>query len=466
MAGNSQYDMSSLPQVEGLSSKQPSPTQRLDDLVYLAYRVNLKDGGLMDDSDIMNQARDLAKKVYRKNLDPLKGVDEKWLADFKTQFNLPTVKPDLEGGTLPSSPQSQPHPSSIDTNDDPKLAPTRFPRYDYEVRPAYEADENSPLYGDRNLYKHIADTAHAPTGRTIVEKHTVPARSGVAWSVAAGNVVRISTPAGPQVGDLNLWNLHNPRERFWAARTRQLHASHVRVFDRLWSCLPYLRPLVTVTADSLEGYRVDRHGGRCHDLLGTRCDPYVRRMITGQDGYEGDTFDFHCHSNLTRAVLPWGLHESDVHDVLNVFQVTGLDGQGRYFMAPCPARGLDQDDGVASAQRGDAQARSHPRDRASTATTSHSHARETWNGGEARGADFFEFFAEVDLLCALSACPGGDLSQWEWSDEEAMRATCKPLGVEVYKIQDAAVLRGWQPPKPNSYRGMHGMTIPRGEDRK
>ena len=58
----------------------------------------------------------------------------------------------------------------------------------------------------------------------------------------------------------------NPRERFWAARTRQLHRSHVTVYDRLWSCLPYLRPLVTITGDSLSGYGVDGLGGRVHDV--------------------------------------------------------------------------------------------------------------------------------------------------------------------------------------------------------
>ena len=46
----------------------------------------------------------------------------------------------------------------------------------------------------------------------------------------------------------------------------------------------------------------------------------------------GEAFDYHCHSNLTRAILPFGLHESDVHDVLNVFQVTGLNMNGEYFM--------------------------------------------------------------------------------------------------------------------------------------
>lgn len=47
----------------------------------------------------------------------------------------------------------------------------------------------------------------------------------------------------------------------------------------------------------------------------------------------GKGFDFHCHSNLTRAVLPFGLAESDVHDVLNVFQVTGLNRDGQYYMS-------------------------------------------------------------------------------------------------------------------------------------
>lgn len=47
----------------------------------------------------------------------------------------------------------------------------------------------------------------------------------------------------------------------------------------------------------------------------------------------GDAFDFHCHSNLTRAILPYGLAESDVHDVINLFQVTGLNRDGEYFMS-------------------------------------------------------------------------------------------------------------------------------------
>lgn len=119
------------------------------------------------------------------------------------------------------------------------------------------------------------------------------------------------------------------------ARTRQLQRPHVSTYDRFWSTLPFLR-LVTVTADSLADYSVDGDGGRVHDLLGTRCAPCVNRILTSQD------FDF--HSNLVRAVLSYGLTDFDIHDVLNVFQRTRLNGQDEYFMKtrlgrlPVPAR--------------------------------------------------------------------------------------------------------------------------------
>lgn len=232
--------------------------------------------------------------------------------------------------------------------------------------PAYLPSAGSPLTVPRDLYEAVQK---AP--RVLVEEFVLPIRSGRAWKAPAGSIVRISTPEGPQVGkpaslsmssqrksclwphapsswfiecpadsrsrpgDLNIWNAHNPRERFWASRTKQLHASHVTTHDRLWSCLPYMRPLVTIIADSLSWYGEDEHGGRVHDLLGTRCDPYINTVLSGQP------YDFHCHSNLTRAVEPYGLYEGDIHDVINLFQVTGLDEKGRYFMNPCPAEAGD-----------------------------------------------------------------------------------------------------------------------------
>ncbi|KAH7026462.1 uncharacterized protein B0I36DRAFT_158872 [Microdochium trichocladiopsis] len=288
--------------------------------------------------------------------------------------------------------------------------------------PAYLAaageDNPSPLAVDRKLY----DTIQAAP-RVLVEDFLIPIRSGKAWKAPAGAIVRISTPEGAQVGDLNLWSAHNPRERFWASRTRQLHSTHVSVYDRLWSCLPYMRPLVTIIRDTLSWYGTDSTGGRVHDLLGTGCDPYIKAVLS-EDGRA--RYDYHCKSNLARAVAGSGEFpgwtEADVHDVINIFQVTGLDSKGRYFMNPCPA---------------------------------------------VKG-DCLEFLAEQDVLFALSTCPGGDLSQWGLGSDsdEVMLKCCRPLRVEVFRLEDEALLQrsGWKPAEVSRYRGRHGMTVPLGEN--
>ncbi|KAK4642751.1 hypothetical protein QC761_400370 [Podospora bellae-mahoneyi] len=272
--------------------------------------------------------------------------------------------------------------------------------------PAYlPTGPNSPLAVGKELYSKIQS---AP--RVLEQSFTIPIRSGKAWTASAGSIIRISTPEGPQVGDLNIWNQHNPSERFWASRTRQLHSTHLTTHDRLWSCLPYMRPLLTILSDSLSWYGTDSNGGRVHDLLGTRCDPYINHLLSG-----GQSYDHHCHSNLVRAVSEFGLEERDVHDVINLFQVTGLDEKGRYCMSACPA------------EKG----------------------------------DFIEFLAEVDVLMGLSTCPGGDLSLWGFGadSEKEMEKCCRPLKVEVFRLEDGGLLEreGWRKAEESGYKGGHGL---------
>jgi uncharacterized protein YcgI (DUF1989 family) len=266
----------------------------------------------------------------------------------------------------------------------------------------YEPKSGSPIFANQEFYRRLGETMES---RTLVNKFVIPIRSGKAWEVRAGQICRIVVVEGAQVGDFNAWNLNNPRERFWASRTRQLHSAHVTTFDRLWSCLPYLRPMLTITGDSIN-YGLDEDGAGCHDLLGTRCDPYVNKLLSGDD------FDYCCHSNLVRAVAPYHLTENDVHDVLNIFQVTGLTREGhQYFVKPSPAK----------------------------------------------KGDYFEFFAEIDLLCALSTCPQGDLSVSAWGANAAdALPTCHPLGVEVYQLSPE-LLAGWSSPRVADYHGTHGL---------
>ena len=78
----------------------------------------------------------------------------------------------------------------------------------------------------------------------------------------------------------------------------------------------------------------------------------------------------------------------------------------------------------------------------------------------AQSGDFFELFAELDLLCALSTCPGGDLSQWGWGEGQDgvdMKECCRPLDIEVYELEDPSLLESYEPPEPPAYHGSHGM---------
>lgn len=81
----------------------------------------------------------------------------------------------------------------------------------------------------------------------------------------------------------------------------------------------------------------------------------------------------------------------------------------------------------------------------------------------AKLGEYFTFFAETDVLCAMSTCPGGDLSVYGWGGDSAQRMleTCRPLGVAVYDIeQKDEVLKGWKESEPARYKGMHGLKIP------
>ncbi|MCX7888988.1 MAG: DUF1989 domain-containing protein [Rhodobacteraceae bacterium] len=242
-------------------------------------------------------------------------------------------------------------------------------------------------------------------GATRVARVVVPPRDARCFRVPAGHFFRILSIDGPQVGDLNLWNAADLSERFYSGKTRALHGTHLSTGDRMWSSLPHLRPMATITADTLDWYGFDAFGCSVHDVIGTRCDPYTHNLLSGGQ------YHHCCHSNLARALAAeLGLTpreaEAHVHDVLNVFMCTGFDrATGQYIMKASPVR----------------------------------------------PGDFIEFLAGIDLLGALSACPGGDCSAEHSSDA----AACFPLCVEVYRPA-AEALAAWQPPPRGGYDRTHG----------
>ncbi|WP_101065658.1 urea carboxylase-associated family protein [Roseovarius salinarum] len=261
-------------------------------------------------------------------------------------------------------------------------------------------------YPDDTLPRPDLDLYRAArAGATLTASVRVEPREAACFTVPAGHFFRIVSVEGPQVGDLNLWNRADLSERFYSGKTRALHGTHLGTGARMWSSFPAMRPMATIVEDTLDWYGFDAYGGAVHDVIGTRCDPYTGNLLAGTQ------YHHCCHSNLTRALadetgLSLAEAEGCVHDVLNVFMCTGFTRDtGQYFMKASPVR----------------------------------------------PGDHLEFFAEIDLLGALSACPGGDCSAEHSSDT----AQCHPLLVEVYAPAQGA-LAGWAPPPVNGYDRSHG----------
>ena len=258
--------------------------------------------------------------------------------------------------------------------------------------------DNLPTY-DSTLYRDARDKIK------LVDSVIIPPREAKTFVVPAGHFFRIVSIEGPQVGDLNLWNKNNINEHFYSGKTRALYGTHVSTGDRLYSNFPFLRPIATITHDTLDWYGWDEDGGGVHDVIGTRCDPYTHMELNGEN------YHYCCHSNLCRALSRQQQKsipkiETKVHDVLNVFMCTGFTKDThQYFMKASPVR----------------------------------------------PNDFIEFFAEIDLLGALSACPGGDCSSIHSSDS----AKCYPLKVEIYQPK-IGTLKHWVSPSLNKYSRSHG----------
>ncbi|NDH70577.1 MAG: DUF1989 domain-containing protein, partial [Proteobacteria bacterium] len=194
-------------------------------------------------------------------------------------------------------------------------------------------------YPNNNIEEKNLDILHTAR-KNLVKKSEIliPPRDAKTFEVKEGEFFRIESVEGPQVGDLNLFNLNNLDEKFYSGKTRALYGTHLSVGDKMFSNLPYLRSLATITWDTLDWYDYDEDGGSVHDVIGTRCDPYTSKLLSGDD------YHYCCHSNLTRALVKeknLNIDEAEkiVHDVLNVFMLTGFTNDTKqYFMKASPVR--------------------------------------------------------------------------------------------------------------------------------
>jgi uncharacterized protein YcgI (DUF1989 family) len=204
----------------------------------------------------------------------------------------------------------------------------------------------------------------------------VPKEGGRAFAVRRGQVVRLVCVEGPQIADVDVFNADDPHEHLWANQTLNREGAHLTTFSRLWSNMPRFRPLMTLIEDTVRNVPTNP-GARHHIILGAHCNPYYWLIASGRSNHST------CYTNLVSAIASFGLGPEFVHDNLNLFQKTRIDPETSRYVT---------------------------------------------EGSDAVAGDYVEFYAEIDVLMAVSACPVGS---GRFAAETHLADT-KPLLAQLY----------------------------------
>ena len=228
-----------------------------------------------------------------------------------------------------------------------------------------------PQYAfDPAFYDHVRE---AKANYTLAQRAVIPPNNGQGFEVKKGQLFRIIQETGPQVVDVALWNIHDPREIFRPEHSFLIEGWYIQENTRLWSDVPYFRPMATCIADTLE----DPEGWHNHLVLGSHCTSEFLEMRSGRKGLNS------CHVNFLQAIEPFGLNEENIQD---------------NFCVCMPSRINDET------------------------------GRMEITATRARPGDYVAFYAEIDLLVAVSVCPMGDGSFAATTPE---KITLRPVGVEI-----------------------------------
>ncbi len=189
-------------------------------------------------------------------------------------------------------------------------------------------------------------------GRVLLSR-VIPPKDALAWTVDAGDVIRITDLEGSQVGDLALFSRQSPGDRLsisWT-RTRNLRTTDTyspplgpTIGDKIWSTGYHVMATVVEDTPSAKGV---------HDLFGRMCNRGMYEMygVEPQDG---------CFELLQSVLKEHGVAPEAISDPIGVFMNTQPDPETRVMAIHEPV---------------------------------------------SRAGDRFSLRAEVDLLAAMSTCP-------------------------------------------------------------
>ncbi|HEY0924467.1 urea carboxylase-associated family protein [Rheinheimera pacifica] len=153
----------------------------------------------------------------------------------------------------------------------------------------------------------------------------IPPRSGVAFEMKAGQLLKVIDPHGEQVSDLYCFNQHDFKEYLSSGRSLDYNESlQFRTGSKLYS--NFSNVMFEITEDKVQS----------HDFLLTPCSKDTfRHFYPEEEAVPG------CYGNLARAFADFGIPEHVIGTTFNTFMHVDIDSSGRIRVLPPKSKAGD-----------------------------------------------------------------------------------------------------------------------------
>ena len=156
-----------------------------------------------------------------------------------------------------------------------------------------------------------------PADSRPVGPRRIPARTGTAFRLDAGDRLRVTDPGGQQVADLMCYAADDVREYLSSGRTFDYEETILLTAgNTLWSNRS--RKFLKITEDAC---------GR-HDFLLTPCSPEMYRILYGLDDHPS------CFVNLRDHLAPFGVGPDMIPTTFNCFMHVSFRPNGKISVDP------------------------------------------------------------------------------------------------------------------------------------
>ncbi|WP_240222068.1 DUF1989 domain-containing protein [Rheinheimera hassiensis] len=148
--------------------------------------------------------------------------------------------------------------------------------------------------------------------------NVIPPRSGVAFTMKAGQLLKVIDPLGEQVADLYCFNQHDFHEYLSSGRSLDYNESvQFRSGSKLYS--NFSNVMFEITEDTVQS----------HDFLLTPCSKATFRHF-----YPDEAAVPGCYGNLANAFADFGIPEHVIGTTFNTFMHVGIAADGRITVLP------------------------------------------------------------------------------------------------------------------------------------